>query len=111
MAQDDDDKRSGAALPEFARRALAMGLSGFFFTEETVRKALGDTVPKDWVEFATEQSNRTREAFLERLSAEIARSLGQTDILAIVRQLLDGKTVEVKAQIRLRDADPDEDAT
>ena len=88
-------------IPELMRRILGLGLSGFFLTEETVRKALGDTLPKDWTDFAVEQSARTREEFLTRLSFEIGRSLENLDIAAVLRELIEGRTLEVSAQIRL----------
>ncbi len=94
-------------LPDFARRALAVGLSGFFLTEETIRKALGDTLPKDWMDFATEQSERTRKEFLERLSFEIAQSMQQMDLAAVMREILEGRTLEVKAEIRLKGPEGD----
>jgi hypothetical protein len=89
------------ALPELAKRALALGLSGFFSTEETIRKALGDTLPKDWTDFAVDQSERTRKEFLERLSYEIAQSLEKVDVAGVLRELLEGRTLEVHAEIRL----------
>lgn len=95
------------ALPDFARRALSVGLSGFFLTEETIRKALGDTLPKDWMDFATEQSERTRKEFLERLSFEIAQSMQQMDLAAVMREILEGRTLEVKAEIRLKGPEGD----
>ncbi len=99
-----EDENSGGrlpAFPELVRRVLTLGLSGFFLTEEALRKALGDTLPKDWTDFASEQSERTRKEFLERLSYEIAQSLEKIDLAAILEQLLEGRTLEVKAQIRL----------
>ena len=90
-------------IPELMRRAIAMGLSGFFFTEEAIRKALGETMPKDLQDFAIDQSRRTRADFLERLSYEIGRTLENVDIAAVLAQLLEGRTLEVKASIRLRD--------
>jgi hypothetical protein len=83
------------------RKAFAAGFSGFFLTEEAVRKALGDTLPRDWSDFAVEQSKRTRAEFLERLSFEIGRSLESVDVADVLAQLLEGRTLEVKAQIRL----------
>src|SRR3990172_10668013 len=68
-----------APIPELVRRALSLGLSGLFLTEETIRKALGDTIPKDWMDFAVQQSERTRREFLERLSFELAQSLEKLD--------------------------------
>jgi hypothetical protein len=88
-------------LPELARRALSLGLSGFFFTEETIRKALGDTLPREWMDFAVDQSERTRREFLERLSFEIAQSLEKVDLASVLRELLEGRTLEVRAEIRL----------
>ncbi len=91
----------GGPLPELMRRALSVGFSGFFLTESAVRKALGDTLPRDWVDFAVEQSERTRAEFLERLSHELARSLERVDLGAALVELLEGRTLEIKAQIRL----------
>jgi hypothetical protein len=99
------------ALPELMRRALSLGLSGFFLTEEAVRKALGDTLPKDWIDFAVEQSERTRKEFLERLTFEIAQSLQATDLASVVRELLEGRTLELKTEIRLRDEEPESGAS
>lgn len=106
----EDDGPSGR-IPELLRRGLTLGFSGLFMTEEAVRRAFGDTVPRDWVDFATEQSARTRSEFLERLSGEIARSLEAIDLVEVLDALLSGRTLEVKAEIRLRKRDPDDDAT
>jgi len=85
------------------RRALTLGLAGFFTTEGAVRKALEDTVPKDWTDFLAETSERTRSEFLERLSAEIGRVLEGVDIAEVIRGLMVGRTLEVKAEFRLSD--------
>ena len=81
-----------AAIPELMRRAIAMGLSGFFFTEEAIRKALGDAMPKDLQDFAVDQSRRTRAEFLERLSYEIGRTLENVDVASVLAQLLAGRS-------------------
>ncbi len=99
----DDAAGRKAAIPEIMRRALSLGLSGFFLTEEAVRKALGDTLPKDWIDFAVDQSDRTRQEFLERLSFEIGRAFERADLAAVMRELLEGRTLEVKAEIRLKE--------
>ncbi len=96
------DDKSLTGLPDLLRRGLALGLTGFFMTEETVRKALGDALPKDWVDFAAEQSERTRTDFIERMTGELARVLESTDLATIAERLLEGRTLEVKAEIRLK---------
>jgi hypothetical protein len=95
-------------VPELLRRALTFGLSGFFTTNEAVRRALGEAVPKDWIDFAVEQSERTRAEFIERLAGEIARGLEAVDLAALLERVLEGRTVDVRAQIRLL---PREDGT
>ena len=97
----------GGLFPDMARRAIAFGLSGFFLTEEAIRKALGDTLPKDWLDFAVHQSERTRKEFMERLSFEIAQSLQSIDVAAVLDQLLAGRTIEVKATFRLGERSPE----
>jgi hypothetical protein len=96
------------AVPELVRRVLSIGLSGFFLTEEAIRKALGDAVPRDWTDFVVSQSDRTRKEFLERLSFEIGQSLENVDLARVLTDLLEGRTLEVKAEIRLspKDGEP-----
>ncbi len=102
----DGDESGGTlnTLPELIRRIVAAGLSGFFLTEEAIRKALGDTLPKDWTDFAADQSERTRDEFLERLSFEIGRTLENIDVADVLSRLLAGSTIEINAEIRLRPA-------
>jgi hypothetical protein len=98
----DESGGSLNTIPELMRRIVAVGLSGFFFTEEAIRKALGDTLPKDWIDFAADQSERTRGEFLERLSLEIGRTLENVDVADVLSRLLAGNTIEVNAEIRLK---------
>jgi hypothetical protein len=88
-------------LPELLRRGLTLGFTGFFLTEEALRRALGDSMPRDWIEFMVEQSERTRAEMLDRLSREFGRVIQAFDPVEILRRLLDGQTLEVSARIRL----------
>ena len=99
----EEPEESLGAIPELMRRAIALGLTGFFTTEEAVRRALGDTVPKDWTDYIAESSDRTRGEFLDRLSREIARTLKEVDLAAVLQQLLDGRTLKVNAEFSLSD--------
>ncbi|MDH3521618.1 MAG: hypothetical protein OEM49_14290 [Myxococcales bacterium] len=83
------------------RRALTLGLSGLFVTEEAFRRALGETLPKDWIDFMVEQSRRTRAEVVDRLGAEVGRALQNTDLAAVLAQLLEGRSIEINAEIRL----------
>jgi hypothetical protein len=90
-----------ALLPDLFRRALALGLSGIFTTEEAFRRALGDTLPRDWVDFAVDQSERTRSEFVNRLAGELARVVETMDLEEIARRLLSENRVELKIEMRL----------
>ncbi len=102
-ADSSDSNEPAGPIPEMMRRALTLGLTGFFTTEGALRKALEDTVPKDWTDFLAETSERTRSEFLERLSGEIGRVLEGMDFAAVLQQLMMGRTLEVKAEFRLSD--------
>lgn len=102
-SDDPEATESLGAIPELMRRAIALGLTGFFTTEEAARRALGDTVPKDWTDYIAESSDRTRGEFLDRLSREIARTLKEVDLAAVLEQLLDGRTLVVNAEFSLSD--------
>ena len=82
------------------RRALGLGIASFFSGEEILRRTLGDTVPREWVEFAAAQSERTRRDFAERLAAELGKRLDSLDLERLATRLLQGHTVEVSASIR-----------
>ena len=100
QAGDDEDDRPGV-IPDMFRRMMAVGLSGLFTTEAAIRGALGDTVPREWVDFVSEQSERTRAEFSQRLAEEFGRVLAEVDLVELADQLLSGRTVEVKAEFRL----------
>jgi hypothetical protein len=106
---------AGGFFPEALRRVLTVGFTGFFLTEEALRKALGDSVPRDVIEFVLDQSQRMRSEFLDRISREFGRVLERVDPVELARRLLEGRTVEVSARFRLvperkrSRAEPDED--
>ncbi len=102
--EESEDVTSGADqagfFPELIRKGLSMGFTGFFMTEEAIRRALGDSVPKDVMEFLIKQSDQTRTELLDRLSKEFGRALHALDPVELARRMLDGRTIEVSAKVR-----------
>lgn len=96
-------------VPELLRRVVGMGFSGFFLTEEVLRKALGETLPRDWVDFAAAQSERTRRELIDRVAGEVGRTLDGIDLPRLAERLLRGHSIEVTAQLRFvpRDGEPE----
>ena len=64
---------SAGIVPDLLRRAVGLGFSGFFTTEELLRKALGDTVPREWAEFVAVQTDRARNELIDRLAGELRK--------------------------------------
>jgi len=93
------------ALPDMVRRMVTLGLSGFFTTEEALRRAVGDTIPKDWVDFAAEQSEKTRRDFGDAVAREVGKALEGVDLAQVLGQVLEDRTIEVSARVRLVKAD------
>ena len=94
-------------VPELLRRAVGLGFSGFFTTEELVRKALGDTVPREWADFAAAQTDRARTELVERMALELRRTLDGLDLDRLLARMLATHTIEIDARIRFspRDAE------
>jgi hypothetical protein len=57
------------------------------------------------MDFILTQSERTRAEFLDRISREFARALGSLDAVEVLKQLLEGRSIEVNAKIRLLPSD------
>ena len=62
-------------------------------------------MPKEWADFAADQSSRARSEFFERLSAEMGRAVENVDWAEVISTLLEGRTLEVNARIRLGERD------
>jgi hypothetical protein len=88
-------------LPDLLRRGLALGLSGVFSTNEALRRAFGDALPREWLDFVASQSERTRSEFIERMAGELARSLETLDLADAAERVLEGRSVEITARITL----------
>ncbi len=95
-ARDD----AAGRVPELLRRVVGLGFSGFFLTEEVLRKTLGENLPKDWVDFAAAQSERTRRELIDRVASEVGRTLDKLDLPELAERLLRGHSIVVSAQLR-----------
>ena len=107
IEEDIEEEENGTAgfFPDLLRRGLTLGFTGFFLTEEAVRKALGESVPRDLMDFIMTESERTRGEFLDRISKEFAQALSTLDPVELVKRLLEGRSIEVSAEIRLVPSD------
>jgi hypothetical protein len=84
---------------EAIRRATALGLSGFFLTEEAVRRALTDTVPREWVDYVSRQSEDVRRDMVDRIVQEFGLWLRNLDLSELLRKLLEDYDISAKIDI------------
>src|SRR5262245_27839993 len=106
MARDRDDdlllRRSGpleTLFQEAVRRAAQLGLSGFFATEEALRRAFNDAVPRDWVDYLNQQTGDVRTELIDRMAREFGAWLRTVDMTQIVGKLLAENEFELKISI------------
>lgn len=109
-AQPSARAEAAGIVPDLLRRALGIGFSGLFTTEELLRKAFGDSVPREWVEFAAAQTDRARRELTERIATEIQKKLDTLDLEELAARLLRSHVIEVEARVRFvpREGEPSE---
>lgn len=93
-------EETAGLFPDLLRRGMSLGLTGFFMTEEALRRALGETAPREMIEFVIAQSEKTRADFLDRMSREFGKALSAMDPIEVAKRMLEGRTIEVSATIR-----------
>lgn len=96
-----DDAPAGP-VGDLIRRLTAVGLSGFFNTEGAIRRAFGDKVPQEWVDFVADQSDRGRQELFDRVATEFGRVLEGMDVEELIEDLVTDRTIEIEAKIRIR---------
>ena len=88
-----------ALLREAIRRTASLGFSSFFATEDAVRRAFNEAVPRDWVDYAKDQSTELRAEMIERMSAEFGAWLRTIDMTQVMSKLLAENDFELKISI------------
>jgi hypothetical protein len=88
-----------AFFQEAVRRAAQLGFSGFFTTEEAVRRAFSDAVPPDWLDYLNRRGSDLRTELLDRMSSEFGEWLRQIDMAQIMSKLLDEHEFELKISV------------
>ena len=99
----DEARRAGlfeALLHEAIRRTAQVGFSSFFATEDAVRRAFSDAVPRDWVDYANRQSTDLRAEMIERMSGEFGTWLGSIDMAQLVSKVLAENDFELVISVK-----------
>jgi hypothetical protein len=98
----EEARRAGlfeALLHEAIRRTASVGFSSFFATEDAVRRAFNDAVPRDWVDYASRQSTELRAEMIDRMQIEFGAWLRSIDLAQVVGKVLAENDVELKISL------------
>lgn len=105
----DDDSRSPednfqAGVTDSIRKAVFGGITSLFMSEESIKGQLGE-LPRDALNYLVGQTEKTRQEFVNIVSREFKTFLANVDWSKELPKILEGMNIEVRANIRLRQAD------
>ncbi len=95
---------------EAVRRATGIGVTGLAATEEAVRKAFGESAPREWMDFLSAQGDGLRGEIVERIATEFREYLRSDDVEKTLRRVLDDYEISVNVRLRADAKPPSEPA-
>ncbi len=105
-------RRSGpleSLFTEAIRRAASLGFSSFFLTEEALRRAFSDSVPREWVDYVSRQGEDVRTELFDSLAKQFGEWLREIDLVETLGQVLRRHDISVRldlsAERRAEEAD------
>jgi len=100
-------ERERGFVTEFVRKVAVTGLGALFMTEEGLRALAGQLkLPKELLGVILSQAEKTKSEIGRVVSEEIRRFLQSDRMREELLKLVSQMTIEVKAEIRLKPADP-----
>lgn len=87
---------------EALRRAAAVGISGFAFTEEAIRRAMSESPPPQVVSYLGQQSVEVRDEIIERLAREFGTWLHDLDLPKLAAEVLEETDVVFEVRVKAR---------
>ena len=95
-----------AMLPDIVKKAIFTGAGMIFLTEEGIRKLMAEfNLPREAVNYVVKQSEKSKKELFGIIQNEVRRFFSAIDFPTQVREILDGMTFEVKADITIRSGD------
>lgn len=95
-------RRSGpleSLFTEAIRRAASLGFSSFFLTEEALRRAFNDSVPREWVDYVSRQGEGVRTELFDALAKQFGEWLREIDLVEILGEVLRGHDISVRLDL------------
>jgi hypothetical protein len=101
-----DEAGARGSLADGVKKALLAGVGALFMTEEGARRLARDwKLPKEVASFIGQQASTAKDELLRLFGDEIRRFLESESVRKEFLKALSGTTVEIHAEIRLKQAD------
>jgi len=87
-------------VPDVLKKALVLGVSGEFFSEDTIRKMLSDIqMPSDLVQFVIQQTAKSKNELIRIVAEEIRNIIVQAQIGEQVKKFIKGFKINIKLEV------------
>jgi hypothetical protein len=87
-------------IPDVLKKALVLGVSGEFFSEETIRKMLSEIqMPSDLVQYIIQQTSKSKNDLIRIIAEEIRNVVVQAQIGEQVKKFIKGFKINIKLEV------------
>lgn len=99
---EEDLKKSGLSITDFAKKVFAVGIGAAFLTEESIRNALGDIkLPKDIANTLIQNAAKTKEVIANQVTKEIVNIISKVDIVKEASRFVEDHKFKISAEIEV----------
>lgn len=98
--RNDDPQRRGDGLSDFIKKGISTGVKSVLLTEEGVRNALGDLMPREISATVKAHLEGLKKELYTTVVNEFSHFLEHVDISTELKKALSGMKVEIRTEIR-----------
>ncbi len=101
--KNDDPQRRADGLSDFIKKGISTGVKSVLLTEEGVRSALGDLMPKEISATVKAHVDGLKKELYTTVVNEFSQFLEHVDIASEMKKVLKGMKVEIRTEITFKE--------
>ncbi|MBF0452702.1 MAG: hypothetical protein HQK75_18510 [Candidatus Magnetomorum sp.] len=87
-------------IPDVLKKSVLLGISGDFFSEETIRKMLSDIqMPSDLVQYVIQQTSKSKNELIRIIAEEIRNIIIQSQLGEEFKKFLKAFKINIKLEV------------
>jgi len=87
-------------IPDVLKKAIVLGVSGEFFSEDTIRKMLSEIqLPQDLIQFIIQQTSKSKNELIRIIAEEIRNVIVQAQLGEQVKKFIKGFKINIKLEV------------